>query len=1317
MTSADEAAVAAAEQAARAEEAAANDIPMAEVEANTEGTPDTVDKAPEKDSDLKDQEKSMPTEKADMPTGEQSISTESQSQPSGPPAPPTKASSSADQFKMDALLAQNKALTESLEALKRQMAAQTSLPSSDTSAWLEAPKEEPREESKESKHLQTSSPRGQAPKREQETPDPPAPEVQHDLGEVICEEWGDMDPDLRRELATSKKARLGYRSIRTDAQQDKQIIYSLGQKQFIDPKEFQSLPAEEKAAITGKVASSSQPAPTLVLDAQVESTLKSVLETYHNDYATPAYAAVKSLIAEVYSSQNGVASQLFKLSNRHSEQLSNLEGEVSRRTVMLKNLPFTVTMKDINSNLGVMFDRAKIKMDLLQSAQNHWCDEDNGTILFLTMVTEWAAKTLTGWLRRNGFWWHCSHANPKIRFEPYVGMEERILLQPFYASLVALTDGDNAIFQNENLYTDKAKLQIFPPSDHPNQGLLVQVVYTFDKQRLTYVCTIFVRESILSPFMNTFADAFEAKLKYCQSLLNCERMARGLGNTRAQYNWKQGLENTTEATSLFSHGLRILPMDEATAQCLVRDPYLPLRGSLGLTGEVLKQLQYYGVDTARYGSQLMDDFSKDEGKGKNKNKGNTKGKDKSKDKNKGQNKGKRNNSWEYYEQHYKADDFSDLADLGFDDANEFGRRQKEADSWRNYEGTSSYGGDRGGGKGGGGHYEGDSWEDGGDPWSKTRGGYKGGSGGEHGGGGWQRGDAPSKGKGGSQWYGGDKGTNDKWTEDKGGKGGGKGKSNDTSYREAPKKGWRRDDHGDGDGGGSWWGDRGREGSKGKAPGGRGGTPSKASGRGSSGPQKGSRNWWQSGSGTEAAWKLIICTACSYFAGVNRSCHECGEYRSQDATRAAWPTHSFPGAVRPTCVYGNPPCMQSLGVNLHCDLCKSYLQYIHGWADGTVSHTSQALTPLEAAAKLSVAHDLHSYNLFRPQNYMGAHSNFSQDPAVRSKAIAQRIQELVDSGHLYYRTANVLRALFDGSIPKTLNDSLPELQVYDWESRPLKEILNGDAIAYNFGYSMSEPNTNGLFSSLHALENIIVHFLELDYFNEHLVASKQVYTAEEIPSMCHIPLMTVLNVSFHRACLEYLEENQSSPYEGFGTKWDLRTFEHLAQNASVDRYTPIWLGTFSSALWHFLKEDPALLDLIQCNKPHSAANLKPQSNPGSQLLDSAAAQVQLLYEVTDPANRGPVSNGTYVQVYEYLIQHNTGVLSAGSVAYCMHLSANTKGNILETLGWVFFDRDHHFFIWALAYLTFHMDAPRGLWFSRDVTIPQTQWDTPVFDSIR
>ena len=409
-------------------------------------------------------------------------------------------------------------------------------------------------------------------------------------------------------------------------------------------------------------------------------------------------------------------------------------------------------------------------------------------------------------------------------------------------------------------------------------------------------------------------------------------------------------------------------------------------------------------------------------------------------------------------------------------------------------------------------------------------------------------------------------------------------------------------------------------------------------------------------------------------------------------------------------------MQSLGVNLHCDLCKSYLQYIHGWADGSVSRNTEAITPLEAAAKLSVAYDLCSYNLFQPQNYLGAHSNFSQDPQVRSVAIMTRLQELVKSHGLYYRTANVLKALFDGSIPKTLTSSLPELMAYEWDSRSLKEVLTGEAIDYNFGYPMKAPNVNGLFHSLNAMENILIHFLELDYFNDNLVASKQVYKAEEIPSMCHIPWMTVLHVSFYRACQEYLEENITPPFEGFGTEWNLRTFEHIAQNVSTDRYTPLWLGSFSSALWQYLRKEAPLLSLLKCESPHSTANLKPQSNPGSQLLDSAAAQVQLLYGVRDPKNRGPVSNETYVVIYDYFVQHSKGELTDPEVAYCLHLSANTKGNIMETLGWVFFDRDHHLFIWSLTYLSFHMDAPHEQWFSRDLTIPQVQWDTPVLDAI-
>ena len=270
-----------------------------------------------------------------------------------------------------------------------------------------------------------------------------------------------------------------------------------------------------------------------------------------------------------------------------------------------------------------------------------------------------------------------------------------------------------------------------------------------------------------------------------------------------------------------------------------------------------------------------------------------------------------------------------------------------------------------------------------------------------------------------------------------------------------------------------------------------------------------------------------------------------------------------------------------------------------------------------------------------------------------------------------------------------------------------------------GYPLTQPNVHGLMWSLNMMSTVFLKMLSYAYFNDDLIEYKRCVQPLEVVGMNLIPWMYVLCTSLYLGCQEYLEENQwQLPWPEFGTVWDLATFERLAMNSGNQTYIPLWLGSYADAFWNFM-DAQSLKGFFLLQSPQTVATLKGESNPGSQLLDLMASQAQALYlggSMTG-ASSGPVANDTYVEVFNYLADYSlNGFLDRDQVATCKYFSPNTKGNIIETLGWIFFEKNAQHLIFGLTYLTFHMAYAEGYPFSRNVTTQPPISQTPILDSI-
>ena len=93
---------------------------------------------------------------------------------------------------------------------------------------------------------------------------------------------------------------------------------------------------------------------------------------------------------------------------------------------MLIKLPFIITLKDLTSNLRYLFARAEVSYDLLQSKVNYWCDDSNGTLLFITLLTEDATNKLLRNLKPKPFWWNIPNEEGcRVSYEQYTSMEDK----------------------------------------------------------------------------------------------------------------------------------------------------------------------------------------------------------------------------------------------------------------------------------------------------------------------------------------------------------------------------------------------------------------------------------------------------------------------------------------------------------------------------------------------------------------------------------------------------------------------------------------------------------------------------------------------------------------------------------------------------------------------------------------------------------------------------------------------------------------------------------------------------------------------------
>ena len=182
----------------------------------------------------------------------------------------------------------------------------------------------------------------------------------------------------------------------------------------------------------GVISPSETPAPSMPVDAQgmtfeadtIEA-LKAALKEYHDTQIAPSLNHIHQILQQHrVAIPKDVATRL-KLLDLSSNMA---ELAVTRRSLLLTNLPAFVTWPAVTQNLDWLMQKVGLQRDSdIQSITQHMYSADK-TVLRVTFVTESACKSVHQFLRTRLYYWHdrSSYDDIKIKTERDFTTAERI---------------------------------------------------------------------------------------------------------------------------------------------------------------------------------------------------------------------------------------------------------------------------------------------------------------------------------------------------------------------------------------------------------------------------------------------------------------------------------------------------------------------------------------------------------------------------------------------------------------------------------------------------------------------------------------------------------------------------------------------------------------------------------------------------------------------------------------------------------------------------------------------------------------------------
>ena len=182
----------------------------------------------------------------------------------------------------------------------------------------------------------------------------PAGPIKAEEVDYSCLEWGDMDPAYRRELEQKPEVKKALQNFKRQATAARLTPSGEFVEPNIDvptPNNPPSLDEEQK---------------------QVQGTgesLESALKSYHQRHVQPSFGMLADALTAM---SNKKALSVLRALNFHQMQLSNLEGEVCRRIVILHNVPPFANYKCIQGNMRYLCQAAGMDFhEVVQSCSRH----------------------------------------------------------------------------------------------------------------------------------------------------------------------------------------------------------------------------------------------------------------------------------------------------------------------------------------------------------------------------------------------------------------------------------------------------------------------------------------------------------------------------------------------------------------------------------------------------------------------------------------------------------------------------------------------------------------------------------------------------------------------------------------------------------------------------------------------------------------------------------------------------------------------------------------------------------------------------------
>ena len=437
----------------------------------------------------------------------------------------------------------------------------------------------------------------------------PAGPIKEEEVDYSCLEWGDMDPAYRRELEQKPEVKKALQNFKRQA------------------KAARLTPSGEFVEPNLEIPTPNNP-PSLDEELkQVEitgSSLETALKSYHERHVQPSFNMLADALTAV---SNKKAPSVLRALNLHQMQLSNLEGEICHRTVILHNVPPFANYKSIQGNMRYLCQAASMDFhEVVQSCSSHILSS-NEAILRVVFLQQQGSREFLIAFRKSARYWrdYQDRANDrKLRIERDVPFSTRLEWQPYFALLDMLSDLTPAPYGSNTFRTDLSSLQIKSPADFHEDVVVAQIVYL--PSRGEFRCILLVQPDLLPTLQAEFGARFNERMMNTIILLQAITHASIHTTTLARFHHSSSFDYSNvgpqDAFHMFPYAIEYHALDAALADKLCSDPGFIHKGYGGL-GQVVNTAQAArGIDPLDFGRNPRASISaKAGGKGKGGRKG------------------------------------------------------------------------------------------------------------------------------------------------------------------------------------------------------------------------------------------------------------------------------------------------------------------------------------------------------------------------------------------------------------------------------------------------------------------------------------------------------------------------------------------------------------------------------------------------------------------------------------------------------------------------------------------------------------------------